>query len=577
MPTDEQFAELQRLVATLTERVYRLEQALAARPRPSVAPRQPSPAPQAAVPQRDADLEAKIGGQWLNRIGIIAVLIGVSYFLKYAFDNQWIGAAGRVLIGLTGGLGIVLWSEYVRRSGYAVFSYSLKAIGIGILYLSLWAASQLYQLIPNGLAFLSMIAVTAATAGLALWENAQVLAAFAALGGFLTPVVLSTGVNNAVGLFSYLLVLDAGALLLARFRPWTELLIGSYVGTLLLYSSWHAAYYTPDQFSLALLAISALFVAFAAVPFVARDDGASWAFPLLALLNAATFFFEVWELFNHDDATRQAAVAAVALAALFFLMAWQLRRESLAVTADIHWAIGAAFLIVAVPIGLDSPWISAGWFVEGAALLRVNRRHRKDYLDLLGCIALSLGTLRLLAFDRFEVERVLFNQRMLIFAIAIAALLDVIRQLDAARNRYDRYVMPLAVIVLNVLALFALTVEITDEWSRQVEGRPEAYATMKIVRDFAYSAAWMAYGAALMIAGFWKKSQFLRWQALVLIGVTVAKVFFYDTSSLDRGYRILSLLALGLLLLATSFLYQRSTRTARIGNVQPHDDSSGHA
>src|SRR5262249_37778676 len=141
-------------------------------------------------------LESKIGGQWLNRIGIVAVLIGVSYFLKYAFDNEWVGPAGRVLIGILSGMAVVFWSEHVRLSGYAIFSYSLKAIGIGVLYLSLWASNQLYNLIPNPLAFLAMAAVTSATVALALWQDAEIIAAFAAFGAFLTPVALSTGVNN---------------------------------------------------------------------------------------------------------------------------------------------------------------------------------------------------------------------------------------------------------------------------------------------------------------------------------------------------------------------------------------------
>src|SRR3954463_3753682 len=78
-----------------------------------------------------------------------------------------------------------------------------------------------------------------------------------------------------------------------------------------------------------------------------------------------------------------------------------------------------------------------------------------------------------------------------------------------------------------------------------------------IARDFTYSALWMAYGAMLMIVGFWRSSAFVRWQALVLIAVTTAKVFIYDTSQLDHVYRILSFIALGALLLAVSFAYQR--------------------
>ena len=80
---------------------------------------------------------------------------------------------------------------------------------------------------------------------------------------------------------------------------------------------------------------------------------------------------------------------------------------------------------------------------------------------------------------------------------------------------------------------------------------------MKIARDFTYSALWMAYGAMLMVVGFWRRSAFVRWQALVLIAFTIGKVFLYDVSELDRGYRIVSFIVLGALLLAISFVYQR--------------------
>jgi uncharacterized membrane protein len=184
MPEDEQYKELQRLIAALTERVYRLEQQAGGRGVP-VEGAVTAPSGLVSVDASKSDfksgsrdaLESKIGGHWLNRVGIIAVLIGVAYFLKYVFDNEWVGPAGRVLIGLVSGLVVMLWSERVRRRGYAIFSYSLKAVGIGVLHLSLWASSQVYELVPNGLAFLAMTGVTAATVALALWQNAQVIAA----------------------------------------------------------------------------------------------------------------------------------------------------------------------------------------------------------------------------------------------------------------------------------------------------------------------------------------------------------------------------------------------------------------
>src|SRR5271165_3270314 len=103
-----------------------------------------------------SSLESRIGAQLLNRIGILAVLIGVAWFLKLAFDRNWIGPPVRVWIGLAGAAGLVAWSERFRRQGFPAFSYSLKALGTSIAYLSLWAASSIFHLAPPGLIFLAM-------------------------------------------------------------------------------------------------------------------------------------------------------------------------------------------------------------------------------------------------------------------------------------------------------------------------------------------------------------------------------------------------------------------------------------
>jgi len=139
-----------------------------------------------AAKEARPDLESRIGQVWLNRIGIVAVLFGVAYFLKYAFDNDWIGAGGRVAIGMLAGIGLILWSESFRRKGHAPFSYSLKAVGLGILYLALWAAFQTFHLIPSQVAFAAMVIVTASAIVMAVSQDAQLLATFALIGGFIT-------------------------------------------------------------------------------------------------------------------------------------------------------------------------------------------------------------------------------------------------------------------------------------------------------------------------------------------------------------------------------------------------------
>ena len=239
----------------------------------------------------DSDLESRIGSHWLNRIGIAAVLIGVSYFLKFAFDNNWIGPAGRVTIGLLAGIAMVIWSERFRSKGYKAFSYSLKAVGIGAMYLSLWAAFQVYNLVPGGAAFAMMLAVTAATAAMAWAQDAQILAAFALTGGFSTPLLLSTGQNREIALFAYVAILDLATLALVRFKPWRRLLVMSYAGTLLLYIGWYSSFYDRSQFNLTLAFATLFFAIFAIAPLITLqpENEMPWLASIPAVLAFVTF------------------------------------------------------------------------------------------------------------------------------------------------------------------------------------------------------------------------------------------------------------------------------------------------
>ena len=292
------------LLAELTARVFRIEQALnlplrsCGRSAAPSARRAASPSAAEPKPIRDAgrsseagakssrpskaapDLESRIGSHWLNRIGITAVLIGVSYFLKFAFDNNWIGPAGRVAIGLLAGIAVVVWSENFRHRGYVIFSYSLKAVGIGVLYLSLYAAFQVYSLVPGGVAFIMMFAVTAATAVMAWTQDAEILAAFALIGGFSTPLLLSTGQNREVALFAYVAILDLGALALVILKPWRRLLVLSYVGTLALYVGWYSSFYDVTQVRMTVGFATLFFAIFAVAPLLARpaDEGTAVRF-----------------------------------------------------------------------------------------------------------------------------------------------------------------------------------------------------------------------------------------------------------------------------------------------------------
>jgi len=604
--TQSDLQALRELVRDLVRRVEQLEKKLDSDQRvppasmaattiaqPARAPSPPPPPPpMPPIPPRavtvlhktveDSDLEARIGSHWLNRIGIAAVLIGVSYFLKYAFDNNWIGPAGRVTIGLLAGIAVVVWSERFRARGYQLFSYSLKAVGIGVMYLSLWAAFHVYTLIPSSVAFLAMLAVTASTAVLAIAQDAEILAAFTLIGGFSTPLLLSTGENKELQLFCYVVVLDAAAVFMVARKPWRRLLALAYVGTLLLYIGWYAEFYNRTQINLTIAFATLFFAIFAVAPLLARQpesEAAPFAaVPLfLALVNAGVYFLQVYAMM--EEVNKHAmAWFALALAAVYIYLSRQTQRyypdpANAQRLHFLHLALAIGFITIAIPIRLDGHWITIGWLVEAAVLLWLSDRIRSDFLTMFAVGALVLGVVRLLAFDNFYATTLIFNARMGTYAVAIAVLGAMAWYGVRHQGDLGRQGAAVAVVALNVLALIALSHEVADYYSRQLAAIAPHYnargytsyspaysadvRSIRLAEDFTYSALWMAYGAMLMIIGFWRRSSFVRWQALVLIAITIAKVFIYDVSQLDRGYRIVSFIVLGVLLLAISFVYQR--------------------
>ena len=511
-----------------------------------------------------SSLESVIGGQWLNRLGILAVLVGLSYFLKLAIENNWIGPATRVLIGLAAGAGLLLWSERFRKRGFGGFSYSLKALGIGALYLSLWASFQLYHLVSSVTAFGAMVLVTLMSAGLSMAQDSELLAAFALVGGFLTPVLVSTGENHEVALLAYLLLLDLGAVWVVAVKGWKRLLAGAFVGTVLLSGGWALGYYSDAQLTTTTIFATLFFLLFAATPFVGRDEAGetdshreiTW---WLLVLNAAVYFGTLWWMMagRHQELL---AWMAFAVGAFYFAVSRAvLRGPHTRDLEALHLVLAIAFFTAGIPFLLNGRWITFAWDVEAAGLLILALWIGRQLWRNAAAVVLGLAIVRLLGTGTGFQTVLLFNPRfgLFVMTIAVAALLVFV---SLQWNDVDsRYWAGGAVIAINLLALFALSLEVQDYFRPQLQYDvwTESWRAAHTAEMFTYSALWMVYGTALMVVGFWKREAFLRWQAILLLAITAVKVFFFDIATLQRGYRITAFIVLGVILLAVSFFYQR--------------------
>ncbi len=547
---------------------------------------------EATAPERS--LESRIGSQWFNRIGILAVLIGMAWFLKFAIDNHWIGPVGRVLIGLIAGAALIAWSERFRASGYAVFSYSLKSIGSGVLYLSLWAAFSLFHLIPGSVAFAAMIAVTAFNGFLSWVQDSELLALYAIAGGFSTPLLVSTGGNHEVALFSYMLLLNLTVLILVALRPWSRLLFGAFVGTVFYAAGWSFSFYSADQIARTAFLYACFFILFALAPRLVVIDRrgdtnpegsvstSAWdklATVILPILNASLGFLAFYSLLESKELQWAEPWLAVLFAG-FYLLLLQLPasgrwRTSPFLLSELHLAAAVVFLTIAIPLKASGRWLTIGWLAEGAALLWVASRTRSKLLSVLSLLCLAIALVALVTVNPTTSSTPIFNARFATYLAGIAAFAFAawIAQRSATEHQVNELpwasVAALAVLVVNGLILLAVALEIHAYWWTQRWDRHFGlYETYRMYAQFSYSALFMVFGAVLLTLGFSRNSAFLRWQALVLLALSIGKVFLVDVSELSQGYRILSFLGLGALLLGVSFVYQRDWLSLRVRKGQ---------
>jgi uncharacterized membrane protein len=190
------------------------------------------PPPVVTQPQA---VETRIGLTWLNRVAVVTCILAVAFFFKYAVDNEWIGPGGRVMLGVIAGLGCLGIADALWRRGHQVYGQGVCGLGIAILYLAFQASFSLYKLVPQSVAFGLMVVVTVAACAMSLRYGSQAIAALGLLGGYATPVLLSTGEKRIWFLLTYTLALDLAAFALARRRSWRGLEPLALISTIVLY------------------------------------------------------------------------------------------------------------------------------------------------------------------------------------------------------------------------------------------------------------------------------------------------------------------------------------------------------
>ncbi|HEX5637092.1 MAG TPA: DUF2339 domain-containing protein, partial [Gammaproteobacteria bacterium] len=325
-------------------------------------------------------------GNTLVRVGVIILFFGVAFLVKYAVEKGIVPIELRMIGVAVGGLAMLVLGWRVREKN-AGFALAVQGGGIGVIYLTIFAAMRLYDLLPPTLAIFMLFAMCAMSSILAVLQDSRALAILGFSGGFLAPVLTSTGEGSHVVLFSYYALLNVGILGIAWYKSWRLLNLVGFVFTFVIGTAWGVMRYRADLFAstepflllffLFYVAISVLYALRQPINLRGYIDGSLvFGTPIIV------FSLQYLLVRNMEYGLAYSAMAAcvfyVLLAyAIFKFVAKYNTEDGIKLICESFLSIGVVFGTVAIPLALDDQWTSAAWALEGCALIFIAiRQHR---------------------------------------------------------------------------------------------------------------------------------------------------------------------------------------------------------
>ena len=378
------------------------------------------------------------GGNTIVKVGVGILFIGLAFLAKFASENVYvaiemrlaaIGAVALVLLGLG-------WRLRHHRPGYA---QALQGGAVAMLYLTLFVAFRFYGVFAAGSVFALMVVIAALAAALAVLQNSPSLAVIGALGGFATPLLVSTGNGDHVALFSYYLVLDLGIATVAWYKTWRALNLIGFIGTFVVGTAWGVLKYGSENYASSqsfLIAFFLLFIAIMLMPARHHNVAASnkgdatrtqrsdiWVNgSLLFGLPTITFALQHGLVRHTEYGT---AISALVLAGFYVLLALLMRsRPRMATLFDASLAISTVFLTLVIPFALDARSTAGAWALEGAGLVWLGFRQSRGLARAFGYALLVLSSFSMwFAYERFGTPLNVLNTYFFNALMAAAASL----------------------------------------------------------------------------------------------------------------------------------------------------------
>jgi len=374
-------------------------------PQPAAKPLTPvTPRPAEPQPVIRKGLEQQIGTQWILVAGIVCVIAAVGFFLKYAIDQAWLGPWARVSAVAAGGIVAFVIGEITRRRGYEVVAKGVSAMGFALLYAAVFWAYRGYHLVDSTPAFAAAIVITIAAMAYAVLLDEVLVAILSLLGGYATPLFLSTGQNLPHHLFGYVLILSLGAMGCAFFRRWRAVNLLAFIGTFLLYILWFEKFTRPilsfteahpTRLLIAGLWLGVFFVVYLVTPLLygwvkqAVTRGEDLLLPCAA--GTITFYY-LWTML--EELFRPELALCTALLGAAYWIAAVVSRVRCKQDQNLWTAMGiagTAFLTAALPLYFETHALVIGWTVESVILIAAGILYAGAWMQGMGFLAMGLS------------------------------------------------------------------------------------------------------------------------------------------------------------------------------------------
>ena len=354
-------------------------------------------------PKQPSDLEKIIGESWINKIGILIVIIGVAIGAKYSIENELISPLTRIILGYMMGIGLLGFGIKLKPK-FEDYSAVLVSGAISIFYFITYFAYSFYGLIPQALAFVMMLIFTVFAVFTAIKYNRVVIAHIGLIGAYAVPFLLSSGSGRADILFSYMLIINLGILFISIKRDWKTLHYSAFFFTWLIYNSWFINKFISSDLqgyeALGLGFATAFFLIFYGVSLfnnIISKEKLDLINVVLILLNSFIYFGFGYGIFNnHPTLDIYLGLFTLLNAAIHFAVLYFIRAKKLADTPLFYSSLGMVFtfITIAIPIQLDGSWVTLLWIVQGTVLFWIGKTknipiYEKISLPILGLSFLS--------------------------------------------------------------------------------------------------------------------------------------------------------------------------------------------